>query len=409
MNVSCGFVARPRHSYSGVESRVTSTPLAMSAVTLSPPTLRVRASPASRARASASRRLPRPPVASATGDATTTTASSTADRVTLGTSDLSVSSVGGGAWAWGDRSGYWGSDWKSQTDKNLDAYRALLRGGVDFVDTAEVYGFGKSEELLRDFAREVRGETDLVAPLIATKFAPLPLRFTAEDVPKALKASLDRLGLEKTALYMQHWPAFGFAADAFNDAFLEGLCLCRERGLCDAVGVSNFNAERVRTAAKKFADRGVPFASNQIQYSLAYRAPELDTGVVDACRDAGVTVVAYSPMAQGLLTGKYAAGSGVKAAGPRGAVFTDARVAAAEGLLSAMRAVGEERGKTPAQIAVNYCASKGAVPIPGAKDAAQAESVVGCLGWRLDEGEIAELEKAAKALPAAPGAPFEQW
>ena len=169
----------------------------------------------------------------------------------------------------------------------------------------------------RDFAREVRGETDLVAPLIATKFAPLPLRFTAEDVPKALKASLDRLGLEKTALYMQHWPAFGFAADAFNDAFLEGLCLCRERGLCDAVGVSNFNAERVRTAAKKFADRGVPFASNQIQYSLAYRAPELDTGVVDACRDAGVTVVAYSPMAQGLLTGKYAAGSGVKAAGPR--------------------------------------------------------------------------------------------
>ena len=122
-----------------------------------------------------------------------------------------------------------------------------------------------------------------------------------------------------------------------------------------------------------------------------------------------MTVVAYSPMAQGLLTGKYAAGSGFKAAGPRGAVFTDARVAAAEGLLSAMRAVGEERGKTPAQIAVNYCASKGAVPIPGAKDAAQAESVVGCLGWRLDEGEIAELEKAAKALPAAPGAPFEQW
>ena len=90
-------------------------------------------------------------------------------------------------------------------------------------------------------------------------------------------------------------------------------------------------------------------------------------------------------------------------------MFTDARVAAAEGLLSAGGApVGEERGKTPAQFAVNYCASKEALPIPGAKDAAQAESVVGCLGWRLDEGEIAELEKAAKSA-AAPGAPFEQW
>ena len=205
---------------------------------------------------------------------------------------------------------------------------------------------------------------------------------------------------------MQHWPAFGSSRDV-QRSVPRGLCLCRERGLCDAVGVSNFNAKRVRAAAKKFADRGVPFASNQIQYSLAY-ARRSDTGVVDACRDAGVTVVAYSPMAQGLLTGKYAAGSGVKAAGPRGAVFTDARVAAAEGLLSVMRAVGEERGRRRA-IAVNYCASKGAVPIPGAKDARQAESVVGCLGWRLNEGEIAELEKAAKALPAAPGAPFEQW
>ena len=83
----------------------------------------------------------RPPLASATGDATTTTTSSTADRVTLGTSDLSISAVGVGAWAWGDRSGYWGSDWKSQTDKNLDAYRALLRGGVVCVGSPRCTAF----------------------------------------------------------------------------------------------------------------------------------------------------------------------------------------------------------------------------------------------------------------------------
>ena len=328
--------------------------------------------------------------------------------MTLGTSDLSVSAVGVGAWAWGDRSGYWGSDWKSQTDKNLDAYRALLRGGVDFVDTAEVYGFGKSEELLRDFAREVRGETDLVAPLIATKFAPLPLRFTAEDVPKALKASLDRLGLEKTALYMQHWPAFGFAADAFNDGSSKG-------SACAANAVSATPSASPTSTPSACAPRRrnsqiAAFPSRPIRFSIP------------SCTGAGARHGRHGRVSRrgrdrrGVLA--HGAGSpdgeirrrewsqGGGAA--RGCVHGRAR-GGGGGVAERDARVGEERGKTPAQIAVNYCASKGAVPIPGAKDAAQAESVVGCLGWRLDEGEIAELEKAAKALPAAPGAPFEQW
>ena len=89
---------------------------------------------------------------------------------------------------------------------------------------------------------------------------------------------------------MQHWPGFGIQ-DRANDAFLEGLCRCYEQGLCDAVGVSNFNAERIAAAAKKFKERGVPFASNQVQYSLIYRTPELETGVMEACNEAGVTMV----------------------------------------------------------------------------------------------------------------------
>jgi len=330
--------------------------------------------------------------------------------VVLGTSGLSVAATGVGAWAWGDRSGYWGSDWKADRAKNLEAYRTLLTGGVDFIDTAEVYGFGKSEELLNEFMSNTAGDPDFAAPILATKFAPLPLRWGADDVPKALRASMSRLGKSKVGLYMQHWPAFGIQ-DRANDAFLEGLCRCYEQGLCDAVGVSNFNAERITAAAKMFKARGVPFASNQVQYSLIYRAPELDTGVLEACNEAGVTLVAYSPMAQGLLTGKYSTGAGsVKPAGPRGAIFTDARRAAVESLVGALREVGAAHGdKTPAQVAVNYCMSKGTVPIPGAKDAKQAASVVGCLGWRLEAAEVEALEKAAKAVPASPGAPFEAW
>lgn len=378
----------------------------MFAVTASPAAAVARAPPSRRARRVAARASADPSTAS-----TASTASPATDRVTLGTSKLSVSATGVGAWAWGDRSGYWTDDWKGARSENLEAYKTLLRSGVDFIDTAEVYGFGKSEELLAEFASDAAGETDLVAPLLATKFAPIPFRWSAEDVPKALEASLRRLGKKKVSLYMQHWPAFGFGADGCNERFLEGLCLCYERGLCDAVGVSNFNADRVKTAAKKFQQRGVPFASNQIQYSLVYRAPELDTGVIEACFEHGVTPVAYSPMAQGLLTGKYASKAADKESvtGPRGGIFTESRLSDTDGLIQTLREVGDVHGVTPAQVAVNWCMAKGTVPIPGAKNASQALSVAGCLGWRVSEAEMRALEKAAAMAPKSPGAPFEKW
>jgi aryl-alcohol dehydrogenase-like predicted oxidoreductase len=380
----------------------------MFSVTASPTAAVARAPPSRRARRVAARASAEPSDVSTAS--TASTASPATDRVTLGTSDLSVSATGVGAWAWGDRSGYWTDDWKGQRVENLEAYKTLLRSGVDFIDTAEVYGFGKSEELLAEFAKDVAGETDLAAPALATKFAPIPFRWSAEDVPRALEASLKRLGAKKTALYMQHWPAFGFGADGCNERFLEGLCLCYERGLCDAVGVSNFNADRVKAAARVFKARGVPFASNQIQYSLVYRAPELDTGVIEACREHGVTPVAYSPMAQGLLTGKYSASASAQSVkGPRGGIFTESRLSDVDGLIQTLREVGDVHGKTPAQVAVNWCMAKGTVPIPGAKNASQAASVAGCLGWRVSEAEMQALEKAAAMAPKSPGAPFEKW
>ena len=376
----------------------------MFAVTASPTAAVARASPSKRVRRVAVRASAEPSTTS-----TASPASPASDRVRLGTSDLVVSATGVGAWAWGDRSGYWTDDWKGQRVENLEAYKTLLRSGVDFIDTAEVYGFGKSEELLAEFAKDV-GTSTGTTPALATKFAPIPFRWSAEDVPKALEASLKRLGAKKVALYMQHWPAFGFGADGCNERFLEGLCLCYERGLCDAVGVSNFSANRVKAAARKFEARGVPFASNQIQYSLVYRAPELDTGVIEACREHGVTPVAYSPMAQGLLTGKYSAAAAAPSVkGPRGGIFTESRLSDVEGLIQTLREVGDVHGKTPAQVAVNWCMAKGAVPIPGAKNASQAASVAGCLGWRVSEAEMQALEKAAAMAPKSPGAPFEKW
>ena len=326
------------------------------------------------------------------------------DTVELGASGVHVSAVGAGAWSWGDRSGYWGYGKEYGKDASKDAYQALMEGGVNFIDTAEVYGFGMSEEFLGEFMKESKGKFDQ-DPAVATKFAPLPWRFTEDSVVDALKDSLKRLGRDKVELYMQHWP--GFFLNAFsNDAYLNGLAKCKEMGLADAIGVSNFNKTRLREAHEKLGAKGVALASNQVQYSLIYREPE-SNGVMETCKELGITLVAYSPLAQGLLTGKYSLSN--KPTGPRKGFFTDEKLRQVEPLVGLMKEIGQGHGdKTPAQVAINWTICKGALPIPGVKTVRQAEEVIGSIGWRLTEDEMSSLEKLARGITSL-GAPFENW
>ena len=334
------------------------------------------------------------------------------ERVQLGRDGPEVSALGIGAWSWGDRSGYWGWDKGGYGEADVrDAYKATRELGIDFIDTAEVYGFGMSEQLLGGFVRdEASGILDVGAPpsppRVATKFAPLPWRFSAGDVEAACRASLGRLGADSVALYMLHWP--GFLTQAWsNDAFVDGLGQCRAAGLCESVGVSNFSARRVREASARLAAVGVPLASNQVQYSLVYRNPER-TGVVEACREAGTAVVAYSPLGQGLLTGKYGPDK-AKPDGPRRAVFSDARLREVQPLVDLLGHIGDARGgKTPAQVSLNWLLCKDVIPIPGVKNRTQIEQAAGALGWRLSDAEVAELD-ATSARVSTVGAPFEAW
>lgn len=342
-------------------------------------------------------------VRSAEAPSAPSTTLAASDLINLGKTDIQVPVIGVGAWAWGDRSGYWGYGSEYGREESKQAYQAILEvfGEKAFIDTAEVYGFGKSEEFLGEFMKETS-----TSPLIATKFAPQPWRFTAESVPLAARASLKRLQLQKMALYMQHWP--GFALNAFsNDAYLDGFIQVKEQGLADAIGVSNFNAKRLKTSALRLQLAGIPVASNQVQYSLLYRTPELN-GVIETCKEFGITPVAYSPLCQGLLTGKYTV-SGERPYGPRRFLFSDQRIREVQPLLQAMKAIAEERGKTLAQISLNWCICKGALPIPGAKTEKQLKDIAGALGWRLSDGEMAELDKVSGKIPASTGAPFEKW
>ncbi|GBF94827.1 aldo keto reductase [Raphidocelis subcapitata] len=348
-------------------------------------------------------RAPHRPRALRVRAAAPTTPIAPVEQRELGQSGLQVPIIGVGAWSWGDRSGYWGYGKEYDKSASLEAYKALIKAGLTFIDTAEVYGFGLSEEFLGEFMKEAPSDPP---PLIATKYAPQPWRFTADTVPTACRASLKRLQLEKMALYIQHWP--GFALNAFsNDAYIEGLARCVDQGLTQAVGVSNFNPARVAAAAKALKARGTVLSSNQVQYSLLYRKPEKN-GVMEACKENGVTLVAYSPLCQGMLTGKYVPG-GPKPSGPRSAIYSS-KIAQIQPLIEVMRAVGKERGgKTPAQVALNWAVCKGALPIPGAKSAKQVEEIAGAAGWRLSEGEVLELEKAADKAGDFLGAPFENW
>jgi aryl-alcohol dehydrogenase-like predicted oxidoreductase len=302
------------------------------------------------------------------------------ERITLGKTEVQITPLGVGTWSWGDRL-FWSY---GNTHTNADvqaAFEASVTAGINFFDTAEIYGRGRSERLLGQFAR-----ADGHKVVTATKFMPFPWRLRRGSLVGALRKSLDRLGPPQIDLYQVHWPLPPISIETW----MEGLSDAFEAGLTRAVGVSNYNVSQMRRAHAALARRGVPLASNQVQYSLLHRAPEQD-GLLDACRELGVTSIAYSPLGMGLLSGKYTPEN--RPPGMRGRRFSRQRLAEIQPLIAKLREIGEAHGgKTPAQVALNWVIYKGAVPIPGAKNAQQAEQNAQALGWRLTDEEVAALD-----------------
>ena len=173
---------------------------------------------------------------------------------------------------------------------------------------------------------------------------------------------------------------------------MDGSPRALDAGLTRAIGVSNFNQRQTARAVQRLQAGGAVLASNQISYSLLNRSPERN-GVLACCEALGVTVIAYSPLAMGMLTGKYSEEN--PPPGMRRRRFPAARLRAMAPLTSALRRIGGTRGRTPSQVALNWVICKGAIPIPGAKNALQAEENAGALGWRLSADEIAELDEVS--------------
>uniref|UniRef100_A0A7N0TYT8 NADP-dependent oxidoreductase domain-containing protein n=1 Tax=Kalanchoe fedtschenkoi TaxID=63787 RepID=A0A7N0TYT8_KALFE len=287
------------------------------------------------------------------------------------------------------------------------AFDSSIDNGITFFDTAEVYGskfsFGaiNSETLLGRFIKERKQKDPDVEVAVATKFAALPWRLGRQSVIAALKDSLTRLELSSVELYQLHWPGIWG-----NEGYIDGLGDAVEQGLVKAVGVSNYSEKRLREAHKQLSKRGIPLASNQVNYSLIYRLPE-ENGVKATCDELGITLIAYSPIAQGALTGKYTPQN--PPTGPRGRIYTPEFLTQLQPLINRIKEVGQSYGKTPTQVVLNWLISQdNVVPIPGAKNSEQAVEFAGALGWRLSDDEVSELRSLASQTKPVIGFPVEK-
>jgi aryl-alcohol dehydrogenase-like predicted oxidoreductase len=290
--------------------------------------------------------------------------------------------IGLGAWAWGDRL-VWNYG-KGYTDADIEqGLMVSLENGVNFVDTAEVYGSGRSERLLGQFIKKSK-----VPVLVATKFFPMPWRWRKASVTRALRHSLERLQLERVDLYQIHWPSPIMPVETH----VEGLASAHRLGLTRAVGVSNYDKNQMQRAYTALARHDIPLASNQVEYHLLNRTVEKD-GLLARCQELGVRLIAYSPLAMGLLTGKYSPEN--PPPGWRGGKYAGV-LKEIQPLIKLMLEIGQDHNsKTAAQVALNWCIYKGTLPIPGAKNVRQAETNAGAAGWRLTVEQVKALDEAS--------------
>ncbi|MEI2582254.1 aldo/keto reductase [Scytonema sp. PRP1] len=311
------------------------------------------------------------------------------ETITLGQNGPAVTPLCIGTWAWGDKL-FWNYGNNYGADQLQAAFTAALEVGVTFFDTAEIYGFGLSEEFLGQFLQKTDKQVQ-----IATKYGPVPWRFLGQSVADALTDSLKRLQLERVALYQVHWPFTFFMS---QETLMNALADEVKRGRIEAVGVSNYSAQQMREAHQILAARGVPLAVNQVRYSLLTRQIETD-GILQTARELGVTILAYSPLAQGLLTGKYTADSDNTPKDGRriDPKFSKEGLQKLEPVISLLRQLGDKHDRTPAQVALRWLIDQGnIIPIAGAKTAEQVQQNAGALGWKLGDDEIKQLEEVSR-------------
>jgi aryl-alcohol dehydrogenase-like predicted oxidoreductase len=307
----------------------------------------------------------------------------------LGNSDLMITSIGFGAWAVG---GSWQFGWGEQSDSDsIAAIHRALELGINWIDTAAVYGLGHSEEVVAKALRAWTGKRPYVftkCGMIWNERGEVRYSLRVESIRRECDASLQRLSVDVIDLYQIHWPADDLAETAEGWAAMAEL---QRAGKVRWIGVSNFSLEELQKA-KSIA----PITSLQPPYSLIRRDAEKD--LLPFCERENIGVIVYSPMASGLLTGAM---TGERVANfpaddwrRNNAEFQEPKLSQNLALVERLRAIGARHGKSPGEAAIAWTLRNPAVTgaIVGARNAKQVDGIIGSATFRLTSDEIKEIE-----------------
>jgi aryl-alcohol dehydrogenase-like predicted oxidoreductase len=320
----------------------------------------------------------------------------------LGRTGIEVSPVGLGCWQFSQGKGLTGSMWSVLDQATIDSVvGAALAGGVNWFDTAEAYGDGQSELALSTALRNLG-----VAPrtvVVATKW--LPILRTAANISWTIDTRLACLQGYAVDLYQVHIP---WSLSSIRSQMLAMADLVSE-GKIGSIGVSNFSARQMEKASRALQGEGLLLASNQVPVSLLDRRIERN-GLLEAARQAGITLIAFSPLAQGILSGRFHADADQTRSLPWGRrsrlspasrAFTVDSLARTKPLIDLLRAIGESHGASVAQVALAWLVThygETVVAIPGASNPKQATENAAAMDLRLGESELARIDDISGSL-----------
>jgi aryl-alcohol dehydrogenase-like predicted oxidoreductase len=310
----------------------------------------------------------------------------------LGQTEIQVTPVGLGTMEFAGGGGLIGAMFPviPQANKN-EIIKAALDGGINWFDTAEMYGNGVSESSLAEALR-ANGKSDQDV-VVATKW--MPLLRTANNIPHTIKNRIKFLSPYKISLYVVHQP-WGFSSPEAEMDAMAALC---EAGQIQSVGVSNFNPERMRRAQSELKKHKLTLAVNQVRYSLLHREIESD-GTLETAKELGITIIAYTPIASGMLSGKYHKNPELLKRQPfyrRGMMQRELETS--RPLVNVLEEMAQRYQVTAAQIALNWVINfhgDTIITIPGATKVQQARESAGAMHFKLSADDLAKLDDLSK-------------
>jgi aryl-alcohol dehydrogenase-like predicted oxidoreductase len=320
------------------------------------------------------------------------TTDGTISKRSLGRTGIEITPIGLGVMQFSGTKGIWRTMFSDISQEEMNAIiKTALDGGINWFDTAEMYGRGHSEQGLSNGLKAAGIADDEV--VIATKWFPF-LR-TARNIPQTIGKRIHFLDGYTIDLYMIHNPQ-SFSSP---EAEMEAMADLVEAGKIRTVGVSNFNVDQMRRAHAALERRGLPLAVNQVQFSLLHRKIETD-GILEAAKELGITIVAWSPLERGILSGKFHNDPEQLKRTPFGRrMMLRRNLERSRPLMQALEEFATRYEVTPAQVALNWVIhfhGDAVVAIPGTSKERQAAEAAGAMNFKLSDEELARLDELSR-------------